>query len=237
MPLEQFPSDEAIRNTVRDVLGDGTYHIEIQEEETLGWLKALWEALKNLFFPSQDSSDGFLEGSWQSYLVAGVLLLAFIAVATQLVKMFLARRRQGKQLSKQKPAPVSSRPDELEQMAAEAAERESYVEAIRLLLRAAALRIAAAEQRIMRPGISNRELLRQYRGTPLFNPLRELVQRVNEKWFGVRSCSVTDFSTCREAVEEIKSLASRPKRDGTLQSGTSLSATQLHLPRSHTPSA
>jgi len=78
------------------------------------------------------------------------------------------------------------------------------------LLQASVLRLEQAEQRINRPGTTNRELLRRYRSSAVVRPLSTLVDTVDQSWFGDRPCTRLDYLDCLSAHDEIAS-ASAPE--------------------------
>ena len=88
-------------------------------------------------------------------------------------------------------------PVSLEEEADRAGSRGDYIGAIRLLFRAALRRIEVAEKKKLRPGSTNRELLRRYRSTPLFTPLERFVETIDNKWYGGGTCVEEDYLTCR----------------------------------------
>jgi hypothetical protein len=204
------PDPHTIRQTAEEVLSDPEYQLTPRPDQLLDeslweqfqdWLRGWWEKIEDLM-PAPEG--------WQrpaALVAAGILL----AVAGYFGARALRRRmRPEAPLSTPQIDPALP-PDELQHRAEEAGARQEYAGAVRLLLRASILRLEAAEQRINRPGITNRELLRRYRSTPVHDPLARLVETVDLAWYGERECTALDFQLCREACETVRSLA-RPRR-------------------------
>ena len=98
-------------------------------------------------------------------------------------------------------------PDYFEQLAREAAAKNDFITAIRLLFRAAVLRIERAEKKTHRPGVTNRELLNLYRSQPrLHGRLKLFVDMIDRKWYGDESCSEMDFEVCESAHVDVRTI-------------------------------
>lgn len=88
-------------------------------------------------------------------------------------------------------------PQELEAAADDRASRGDRIGAIRLLFRASLRRIELMEEKPFRRGITNREILRRYRSTPLRAPLGRLVDTIDACWYGETVCQESDLETSR----------------------------------------
>lgn len=75
-----------------------------------------------------------------------------------------------------------------------------------MLFRAALRRIELAEDKKLRVGITNRELLRRYRQSPLSEPLQLFVEMIDRKWYGGEACESADALHCRESYGQIQTL-------------------------------
>ena len=99
--------------------------------------------------------------------------------------------------------------EELERAAAEAESSGDYIGTIRLLFKAGLRRIERAESKPIRRGITNHELLRRYRKSPLFEPLRWFVDTIDAKWYGHETCASDDCAASRAEYSRIRSLIER----------------------------
>lgn len=98
-------------------------------------------------------------------------------------------------------------PAYFEQLAREAAEENDFITAIRLLFRAAVLRIELSEKNTHRPGVTNRELLKRFRSTPrLFDRLKLFVDMIDRKWYGDEACTRLDFEICESAHADVRNM-------------------------------
>jgi hypothetical protein len=102
-------------------------------------------------------------------------------------------------------------PAALEQEAESASRAGDYIGAIRLLFRAALRRIEVVEKRKLRPGFTNRELLRRYRSTPLHDSLERFVETIDDKWYGDGICLESDYVYCRSEHERIRQYAEQSR--------------------------
>jgi hypothetical protein len=88
-------------------------------------------------------------------------------------------------------------PKEFERQADLAVAREDYIGAIRWLFRATLRRLELFEKKKFRPGITNRELLRRYRASPLAESLLSFVDTIDVKWYGQMPCGQAEYISCR----------------------------------------
>jgi hypothetical protein len=88
-------------------------------------------------------------------------------------------------------------PNDFERQAEHVQAEGDYIGAIRLLFRAALRRLEIFEKKKFRPGITNRELVRRYRATPLADSLMRFVNTIELKWYGQTPCEQADYVTCR----------------------------------------
>lgn len=98
-------------------------------------------------------------------------------------------------------------PDELERHAETARAKGDYIGGVRLLFRAALRRIELFEKKKLRPGITNRELLRRYRTSPLAGPLARFVETIDLKWYGNVPCEQADYTACESEHDRIRNFA------------------------------
>lgn len=195
------PDADTIRRAVERVLSREEYRLDPPREldsSTFDFLDPLrewlWDPLERWW---QALSGRF---AWADEVLA-VIVYGVLAVAiVQIVRM---RRRSVTVSLPSVPPAVADRPDELTRQANLAAEQGDHVQAARLLLLASQLRLEAAEQRVNRPGTTNRELLRRYGRSRLAEPLSTLVDAVDRGWYGGRNCSPDKYLECAAASAEI----------------------------------
>jgi hypothetical protein len=205
------PDAETVRRAVERVFADGRYDLAPRPADR-GGASEFFRPLRERLWDPLMEWWGKLQGSvpWADEVLAGLVIAAAMALLMQVIRL---RRRPDPKLPEVEK-PLVARPDELFALAQSAGERGEYVVAARLLLHSGLLRLEAAERRVNRPGLTNRELLRRYRGTALANPLAMLVDTVDRGWFGRRECSRLDYVDCLAAHEEIASVA-RPRLAAT----------------------
>ena len=98
-------------------------------------------------------------------------------------------------------------PEHFEKLAREAARKNDFITAIRMLFRAAVLRIELSEKKTHRPGVTNRELLNRYRAQPrLHSRLKLFVDMIDRKWYGDELCSQIDFEICESAHVDVRTI-------------------------------
>jgi hypothetical protein len=206
-----LPPPDAIRQTAQEVVSRKYYDLGDAQRRDLPpiW----WEILRWLLTPFQWLFDS-LEG-WPDFLRWTIVVLCFIlllALIAHIIYTFVTAIRGP--AARRRPyavAHVEIDPDALEHQAELAATAGDYIGAIRLLFRAALRRIEVAEKKKLRPGSTNRELLRRYKATPLFGSLERFVETIDHKWYGGGKCLEADFLTCRGEHARIREHVQRPQ--------------------------
>jgi hypothetical protein len=203
-----FPEPDVIRRKAAEVLQRPEYQPDVTDTDKgltaliLDALRWVWEVLR--------SFAELLEGlpDWLQWVIQiGLVLLLVLLVGHIMYTLAKATRGPTRLHEAEQPARRSRNPHELEQLAADAGARQDYIEAVRLLFRAGVLRLEIAEKRVNRPGTTNRELLRRYRTTPLFDALKLLVDTIDDKWYGDHGCTREDYEACRTAHARLRHLA------------------------------
>ena len=205
--LATSPQPETIRQKAAEVVARPEYQLEqgLNEETEAFWITILSWLLKPIVWLFE-ALDGLPIPV--RILVIVVLLVLAVALTVHIVWTLIASIRQGgrrglkRPLSQDEPAD----PEELEAAAQGAEEDGQHLEAIRLLFRAALLRIERAEEKRLRAGLTNRELMRRYRSSPLRDPLQLLVETIDRKWFGGETCESADYQRCRDEHGRIRVL-------------------------------
>lgn len=216
MLLAAAPSAEAIRRKAAEVVSRPDYQLEQGLDE--GTQSLLLTFLLWILKPFVWLFEA-MEGLPIGLRVLFIILLSVIAIAliAHIVWTLVSAIRQ---TPGREPRTLADRdqpadPAELESAARAAETAGEHLEAVRLLFRAALLRIEAAEKKKLRVGITNRELLRRYRTSALGDPLQLFVETIDRKWYGGEVCEQSDFDECRQGYLEIQSLTNRLAREGT----------------------
>jgi hypothetical protein len=207
-----LPPPDVIRNTAQEVVSRGYY--DLGEESLPGSPPLWWRILRWLLKPFEwlfESMEGWPDVvRWVIVISLFVLLLALVA---HIVYSFAAAirgpaaRRRRVYLATH----VEVDPSALEEQAERAGSGGDYIGGIRLLFRAALRRIEVAEKKKLRPGFTNRELLRRYQATPLFASLERFVETIDQKWFGGGACLEEDFLSCRSEHARIRNYVEEPR--------------------------
>jgi hypothetical protein len=210
VPLATLPASEEIRRKAAEVLqreefrpdsatGDGS------ESLVLRFIRWVLESIQRL----ADALDFLPDYLRYPFLLALVAILLYMGYRIMRGIAGAARVPERSLSSRTRQATAKS-PEEYESLAAEAMREGRVIEAVRLLFQAGLLRIEQAEKRPLRPGITNRELLRRYRTSAIQEPLRELVETIDMKWYGGRPASSDDFERCQAAYGVLRqAIASR----------------------------
>lgn len=144
-------------------------------------------------------------------VIVSVLVLVLAALITHIVYTFI-RAFQGP--VRKRHALVADRPLQPEAFEATARRRAregDFIGAIRALFKAALLRIEQSETKPLRRGITNREILKRYRSSRLFEPLGKFIEMIDSRWYGYTPCEQLDFAICESEYERIRSvLEGRP---------------------------
>lgn len=198
----ELPAPEKIRETAQQVLQSTDYRLEQTEDA----FAPFWERLIDFFlwlvsllFRLADMMSGLpLFFRWVIIITLVTLLVLIVGhiiytvltlarpVKLSAAKLDLDRRR-------------SINPTELEQAAEQLSAQGRHIEAVRLLLKAALIRIETAFERPFRQGTTNREYLWKYRQLPVLEPVRLLVDQIDRCWYGEEPFSQEEFSHSRAA--------------------------------------
>jgi hypothetical protein len=133
-----------------------------------------------------------------------LVIVLLVAVLVALIAHIVYSLHQGLRTHIGLGASLSSKrrqldPVQLERQAEEAANRQDYIGAVRLLFRAAVLRLDQRAGRQSRPGTTNREYLTRYRASGVIDALKQFVDVIDAKWYGYGECDVDDYRRCRQA--------------------------------------
>lgn len=203
--MAAIPDVETIRRKAIEVVARPEYDLTgAREDPTLSlWYRFILWILKPVIW--------FLESlsgvPWPlKIVIVSALVLLLIALVVHLTYTFMraiqgpARRRQTFVVE---PPPS---PEALEAASARRAGEGDYLGAIRYLFKAALVRIETAEEKPFRRGITNREILKRYRSSRLFEPLSSVVELIDTRWYGDVPCDRVDFLTCESEYARIRSV-------------------------------
>jgi len=204
-PVAPPPQADAVRRVAREVLDRDYFQLTAQRPAGRSLLELMIDFIEWLSAPLRFLFEWLYAISplfgWlfivllalvAAALVAHIAYLFMRAVETRVVERAGARR----------PPPTD--PAQYERMAEEAFGRADWITAARHLFRAALLRLARAEDRPVRAGVTNRELLRAYRDTLLFDPLGVFVEVIERKWYGRGVCCEADLVACKAAYATLR---------------------------------
>ena len=199
-------SADEVRRVAEDVVAGEDYQIDkgLDESSQALWLTVLTWIIKP-FAWLFDSLQGLPMPLRILVTIVLSILLVVLLVHMGYSLVAAVRGKKSPELTiTEREQPVD--PRELESAARDAAENKAFLQAIRLLFKAAIVRIEQAEKTKLRRGITNRELLRRYRRSPLAEPLTLLVETIDRKWYGDEVCQPSDYELCSDQHSMIQTL-------------------------------
>lgn len=202
MPAAATP--EAVRETARNVLSRDYYDLEdtIHPFPLAGqiyqWIREKLEALEAL--------TGWLDVPILPLLFWGLMVL----ILGGLIVWFVLRLRQESVGAESAFPEVEAELDDLPsdvrvllQRSQELAEAGNYVDASRMLYRAALLRLEEERGGFVRRGLTNTEYLRTFRTPWVIENLKVFADLINWKWYRDRRFEAADYRRCRDAYERL----------------------------------
>lgn len=198
MAQDELPSAESIREAAREVVGRSHFDLDSSRQE--GGTPLFLEILRWIlrpFFWLFDRLEGLPE--FLRWLIVILCVVACIALIAHIIYTLIKAvgdptNRRRLQLDS---AAREIDPTEIERDAELAGAQGDYIGAIRLLFRAALRRLEVFEKKKFRPGITNREVVRRYRASPLAESLTRFVNTIEQKWYGQLPCEQADYLSCR----------------------------------------
>lgn len=206
-----LPPADQIRHTANDVVSRPYYDLGSgsPRADDASFVLKFFEWLAKPFqwlFDHMEGLPDFLR--WIIVILSVVLCIALIAHIiysfVTAIRGPIARRGRVYQ-----PGGKEIDPADLEQQAERARAAGDYIGGVRLLFRAALRRIELVEKKKLRPGITNRELVRRYRTSPLASPLTRFVETIDLKWYGNIPCEQADYAACESEHVRICQYASQ----------------------------
>jgi uncharacterized membrane protein len=201
-----LPDAGLIRRTAEEVVGRPEFRLEPTANPRATIIAWLWDLLVWILKPFLRFFAGLWEMSPALAVVVMILLVAILfALLWHIAYSFRqAMQRRTRTMRPDELAKKSLDPRSVEIEAEEAAHRQDYIRAVRLLFRACLLRIEQTNRRGSRPGVTNREYLRRYRDTAVHDALRQLVEVIDSKWYGYGICDVQDYMRCQRAHAQLQ---------------------------------
>lgn len=212
--LAQTASPDAIQRKAAEVVNRPEFQTNegLSEESQAIWQLLLTWLIKPFLwlYKALGGLPPFLK-----IVVIVVLTIILIALITHIAwSIIVAIRGQEPRLKTAGSSRVQDLdPADLETRAREAAGSERYIEAIRLLFKAALLRIERAQKRKFRAGITNRELLRRYQTSSVGSSLEHLINTIDHKWYGDEDCGATDYESCLSEHHKIRQVTGGMSND------------------------
>lgn len=205
----ETPADDAIREKAAEVIARADYDLTSgvdPESQSLFLQIILWILTPFIWlFQALAGIPDFLR--WIIVVGLAVLLVGLIAhiVWTFAQAMKGTARPRSMKLTRKK----LTTPEDMEQAAESAEAQGDFIGAVRCLFHACLLRIQRAEKKTLRKGITNREILRRYRKSPLFDPLRHFVEVIDTKWYGHEICQREDLIDCQQQHATVREITER----------------------------
>ena len=198
---QALPPPDAIRQTAREVVARPEFQVESPSTLPFDLLRFISRILQAIFGPLQRFAERVFDFSpllgW--LMVVGMVLIV-VALMTHIVYTFrVALARRVETISGLSKSRRTMDPARLEADAETAAARGDFIGAVRLVFRSCLVRLEAAEDRALRLGLTNRELLRRYQSAPLAEALRIFVDTIDAKWYGHALCDAGDYEACLQA--------------------------------------
>ena len=196
-----LPPADSIRETAREVVARPEFQIDAPSQLPFDLLRLIGRILKAIIGPFQRFAESVFAFSpvlgW--LMIMGMLLIVIGLVAHIVYSFRVALARRVEAISGLSKSRRLVDPAKLEVEAKLAAARGDFIGAVRLVFRACLARLEAAEERALRLGLTNRELLRRYQSTPLVDALRTFVETIDAKWYGHALCDAGDYEACLQA--------------------------------------
>jgi hypothetical protein len=206
--LTSVPDAPAIRGKAGEVVARPEFQLDVQADpESLNlWVRMLRWILTELrrLFAFMQSLPGPL---WWAIVIG--LCVVLIALITHIIWSFATSIRGKARRRFTADGDDLPDPEELERLAGRSELLGDYIGAVRYLFRASLLRIERSEEKPIRRGITNRELLSRYKTSPLFEPLKRFVATIDAKWYGHEECMAEDIQNCRMEYSRICGLVER----------------------------
>jgi hypothetical protein len=202
-----LPAPDEIRETARLVLERPEFQVETPPpggDQLLRFLEWLVKILLTPFVWLFNAMEGFPDPvRWLIVVALFVLLIALLCHIFYTV--FSVLRPPARKTTLVDVAQGDAlQPADFEKLADEAAADRDYIGAVRCLFRAALAALQQREQRRLRPGITNREILSRLRDARIVEAMRLFVETIDAGWYGRQPCGEGEYRRCRDAYQQIR---------------------------------
>jgi hypothetical protein len=201
--MAAFADPEAIRRKAAEVVSRPEFDLSpASEQPPINWgLRILFWVLKPFFWFLEQLGD---IGLPLKILIVTVLVLVLVALVVHIVYTLTKAIRGPTRVRREVVAEPPPSPEALEAAARQRAGSGDFIGAIRALFKAALVRIEATEKKPFRRGITNREILKRYKTSRLFEPMSRFVDLIDTRWYGEIPCERIDFVTCETEYGRIR---------------------------------
>ena len=212
-PVTAGLDEDVLRGKLEEVLSRSEFHTETVQDNSIWWLEWMLSAIKWILKPFlwliEVTND--LPLPMQLLIIIPLFAVAIGLIAHICWTLYQAMSGGRIRVPAYSSPAVATRlsADEWERRADEAVEEGDLIGAVRCLWRGCLVRLEDRERRPFRRGTTNREHLKRYRETGLFDPLETLVVTIEQKWYGDEVCEVDDYQECRQAHAEAVTLLDR----------------------------
>lgn len=214
MASPHLPAADEIRDAARLVLDRPEFEVETPPPggaQLLQFLEWLFKLLLKPFIWLFHAMEGFPDPL--RWLIVIALFVLLVGLLGHIVYSVFSVLRP----ASRKPSHVDVttknelRAADFEKLADQAAAERDYIGAVRCLFRAALASLQQREQRRLRPGITNREILLRLRDASMIDAVRMLVETIDAGWYGRQPCGEGEYRRCREAYHQIIGRSERPQ--------------------------
>lgn len=196
--MAAVPSADEVRRKTAEVLARKEFQLHLGEQDPRPpwWWDILRDVLQffEWMFSWLDGLPDFLR--WTIVLFLSLSLLAILGHIIYSIVIWMRGTARPAFAAAQSRQKVLSIP-ELERRALALAEQGDWLGAIRGLFQASLARLAQHDERPLRKGSTNHEILRRYRKLPLHEPLSRIVDLIDTRWYGGVPCADSDFLQCQ----------------------------------------
>ena len=191
------PAPDVIRGKAAEIVARAEYHLDqgLDADSRRLWEVILYWIIRPFVWLFNILGELPTELKIVVMIVLGIVCIALITHIVWSLVSAIRGSPKGPRAAGRRPSRHID-PKELESAAKAAAGEGDFLEAIRLLFKAALVRIERSEKKKLRAGMTNRELLQRYARSSLNEPLAGMVDLVDRKWYGTESCESADYAEC-----------------------------------------
>lgn len=206
---QQIPEPSVIREKALEIVQGEEYQLESLSRSDDTYLLELFLRFFRWIGDIFRFLDGLLGGlpagfRW-AIIIALVVVLTLVIMHMINTIILMVKKAGGSGQYKLTSESNRPRPEIYEQEAEKYVNSGDYISAIRSLFLACLLRLENHEKKTFPRGMTNRQHLRRFQGTPVYDSFRKIVDVIDIKWYGEGECHEYDFITCKEAHHDIYS--------------------------------